>query len=90
MEISRVLNSVHYYCMESCFVYSVQSELIIQELQVATWAKQLIITILNLGRSVIFKMDETSPQASSFCDALSSKVHLLSMCWYSLKKTQLN
>lgn len=87
MEISGVLNSVRYYSMENCFVYSLQSELIIQELQVATWAKQLIITIPNLDRSVIFKMDETSPQASRFCDALSSKVHSLSVCWYSLKKT---
>lgn len=76
--------------MENCFVYSVQSELVIQELQVATWAKQLIITIPNLDRSVIFKMDETSPQASSFCDVLSSKVHSLSVCWYSLKKTPIN
>ena len=81
MEISGVLNNVCYYCMKSCFVYSVQSELIIQELQVATWAVQLIITIPNLDRNVIFKMDETSPQASSSCDALSSKVHSLAMCW---------
>lgn len=54
MEISGVLNSVHYCCMESCFVHSMQSELIIQEVQVATWAKQLIITIPNVDMSVIF------------------------------------
>lgn len=64
MEIAGVLNSVRYYCMENCFVYSLQSELTVQALQVATWAKQLIITIPNLGRSVIFKKNETSPRAS--------------------------
>lgn len=49
--------------MESWFV---QSELVIQEFQMATWAKKVIVTIPNLDGSVIFKVDKTSPQQAVF------------------------
>lgn len=84
VEVSGVLNIVHCYC----FVYCVQSELVIQELKVAIWAKPFIIIIPNVDRSVIFKMDEACPQASSVCDVLSSKMCSLPVCCYSLKKPQ--
>lgn len=54
----------------------------------AIWAKPFIIIIPNVDRSVIFKMDEACPQASSVCDVLSSEVCSLSVRCYSLKKTQ--
>lgn len=76
MEISEALNSVGCYCMESWFV---QTELVIQEFQMATWAKKVIVTIPNLDGSVIFKVDETSPQQALFV------MCSLSMCWYSFK-----
>lgn len=84
VEVSGVLNLVRCYC----FVYCVQSELVIQELKVAIWAKPFFIIIPNADRSVIFKMDEACPQASRVCDVLSSKVFSLSVCFYSLKKPQ--
>lgn len=83
VEVSGVPNIVHCYC----FVYCVQSELVIQELKVAIWAKPFITIIPNVDRSVIFKMDEACPQASSVCDVLSSKMCSLPVCCYSLKKT---
>lgn len=84
VEVSGVLYIVHCFC----FVYCVQSELVIQELKVTIWAKPFFIIIPNADRSVIFKMDEACPQASSVCDVLSSKVCSISVCCYSLKKPQ--
>lgn len=86
VEVSGVLNLVHCYF----FVYCVQSELVIQELKVAIWAKPFFIIISNADKSVIFKMDEACPQASRVCDMLSSKVCSLSVCCYSLKNPKLN
>lgn len=66
--------------MESCFVYSVHSELIMQELQVATWAKRWVRTIPNLDRRVVLKRTKPVPWQAGFV------TWSLPMCWYRSKK----
>lgn len=57
-------------------MYSVQSELVIQELQVATCAKQCVRTVPNLDRRVVFGRTEPA----------GFVMWSLPMCWCSSKK----
>lgn len=50
------------YCREGWFVYCVQSELIIQELQAATWAKQWVRTVPSLDRRLVFRRIKPVPR----------------------------